>query len=79
MCADRGIDRQLIGGRRLVVQRPDNSDGAPGPVNGEEGGGRLEGEEDAATSPLVRIGSVHHEHGPAHWCVLQEKFQQNMF
>lgn len=61
-CADRGVDSQLIGRGRLVVQRSDNGDGAPGAVYGEEGRGRLEGEEDAASSSLVRICGVHHEH-----------------
>lgn len=77
MCADRGVDCELIGRGHLVVQRPDNGNCAPGPVDGEEGGRRLEGEEDTASGPLVGIGGVHHEHGAAHWRVLQEKFRQN--
>lgn len=74
--ADRGVDSQLIGWGRLVVQRSDNGDGAPGAVYGEEGRGRLEGEEDAASSSLVWICGIHHEHWSAHRRVLQDTFQQ---
>lgn len=76
VCADRGVDGQLIGWGRLVVQRSDNGDGAPGAVYGEEGRGRLEGEEDAASSSLVWICGIHHEHWSAHRRVLQDTFRQ---
>lgn len=78
MCADRGVDCELIGRGHLVVQCPDNGDCSASPVDGEEGRRRLEGEEDAASGPLVGISGVDHEHGAAHRCVLQQKFRQHM-
>lgn len=62
MCADRGVDSKLVRRGCLIVQGSDNGDGASGPVYGEEGRRWLEGEENAASSALVWICGINHEH-----------------
>lgn len=68
----RGVDRELVRLRDLVVQLPDHGDDASGTVDGKELRRGLEGVEDAATGTQVWIGGVDDEDGRAHWCVLSE-------
>lgn len=68
----RGVDRELVRLRDLVVQLPDHGDDASGAVDGKELRRGLEGVEDAATGTQVWIGGVDDEDGGAHWCVLSE-------
>lgn len=68
--SNRGINSELIGGCRLIVQRSRHSNDSSGPINGEERRGRLEGEEHTAAHALIRVCRVHHEHRRSHWSVL---------
>lgn len=72
MVTHRGVDRELVRLRDLVVQLPDHGDDASGAVDGKELRRGLEGVEDAAAGTQVRIGGVDDEDGRAHWCVLNE-------
>lgn len=72
----RGIDRELIGGCDLIVQSSGHGDGPSGPVDGEEQRWWLEGEEHAATRPLIRVCGVHHKHWCAHRNVLHTNTQR---
>lgn len=74
--ADRGVDCKLVCWGYLIVQRFGDGDDASGSVYGEERRGWLDGEENAASSALVWICGVHHEHWSAHRCVLQDTFVQ---
>lgn len=67
----RGVDRELVALRGLVVQLLDHGDDATGAVDGKELGGGLKGVEDAASCAQVGVGGVHNEDGRPHWCVLR--------
>ena len=69
---DRGIDGELVGGGSLIVQGPGDCYGPTRTINGEEGRGGLEGEEDAASCALVRVRSIHHEHRRANRNILDQ-------
>lgn len=73
MVAHRGINCELVGLRRLIVQLPDHSDDAAGTVDSEELGGGLEGVEDTAARTQVRVCGVHDEDGRPHRRVLGMK------
>ncbi len=73
--ADRRVDSELVCWGCLVVQGFDDGDGASGPIYGEEGRRGLEGEENAASSALVWICGIHHEHWSAHRCILKDTFK----
>lgn len=76
MRADRGVDGELVRRGYLIIQRFDDSDGASGSVDSEEGRRRLEGEENAASGPLVWICCIYHKNGCSHSCVLKTTFKQ---
>lgn len=71
--SDRGVDGELKSWDCFVIQRFSDCDCASGPVDGKVRRRRLEGEENAASSALVWICSVDHEHHFFHRCVLKRQ------
>lgn len=67
----RGVDRELVALRGLVVQLLDHRDNAAGAVDGKERRGGLEGVEDAASCAQVGVCGIHDEDRRPHRCVLR--------